>query len=176
MGYSLDDFCKDTHDILVKDRSQASLDAVAAKLEALVTNPDFVKATFDDDMPPGKRELWHDPETDVYVLAHVQRAGKGGNPHSHGKSWAIYSNCRGYTDMTEWRRTNPEGEDHAELAVAEKYRIGPGDTKAYGPGMIHSTAHPEKAWVVRITGGDLDHVPRFRFDPRKDKILADTDA
>ena len=73
--------------------------------------------------------------------------------------------------MTEWRRTNAEDADHAELEVKEKYSIGPGDTKAYGPGMIHSTAHPEKAWVVRITGGDLDHVPRFRFDPRKDKIL-----
>jgi hypothetical protein len=176
MGYSLDQFCKDTHDILSKDQSQASLDAVAAKLKDLVSDPDFVKATFDDDTPPGKRELWHDPDTDAYVLAHVQRAGKGGNPHSHGASWAIYSNCRGYTDMTEWRRANAEDADHAELEVSEKYRIGPGDSKAYGPGFIHSTAHPEKAWVIRITGGDLDTVPRFRFDPRKDKILADAKA
>jgi hypothetical protein len=25
--------------------------------------------------------------------------------------------------------------------------------------------------VIRVTGSDLDTVPRFRFDPRKDKIL-----
>ncbi len=173
MGYTLEQFCKDCHDIISKGTDKASLDRVAEKLKDLVSNPDFVGATFKDDMPPGKRELWHDPDTDVYVLAHVQREGKGGNPHSHGNSWAIYSNCRGYTDMVEWRRTNAENADHAELDIARKYRIGPGDSQAYGPGMIHSTAHPEKAWVIRITGGDLDHVPRFRFDPRKDKIMAE---
>lgn len=73
--------------------------------------------------------------------------------------------------MTEWRRVNSEGADHAELVVDKKYEIGPGQSRAYGPGMIHSTAHPGKAWVIRVTGGDLDNVPRFRFDPRKDKIL-----
>jgi hypothetical protein len=109
----------------------------------------------------------------VYLLAHVHGAGKGGSPHSHGKSWAIYSNCRGFTEMTEWRRVNAENADHAELEVAEKYRIGPGDSKAYGPGTIHSTAHPEKAWVIRLTGGNMDDIPRYRFDSKKDKILAD---
>ncbi|MEK9685511.1 MAG: hypothetical protein VW226_13255 [Rhodospirillaceae bacterium] len=170
MGYALENFCTDIHKILSDDQSQSSLEQVAGKLQQLVSNPDFIAATFSDDTPPGKRELWHDPDTDAYVLAHVQKAGKGGHPHSHGKSWAIYSNCKGYTEMTEWLRTNSEDDDHAELEVKEVYCIGPGDTKAYGPGMIHSTAHPEKAWVIRITGGDLDYVPRFRFDPRKDKI------
>lgn len=173
MGYTLEQFCKDAHGILAKGQDKAALDAVAERLKELVSNPEFVATTFSEDTPPGKRELWHDPDSDAYVLAHVQRAGKGGNPHSHGNSWAIYANCRGYTDMTEWRRTNAEDADHAELDVSEKYRIGPGDAKAYGPGTIHSTAHPDKAWVIRITGGDLDQVPRFRFDPRKDKILAE---
>ena len=171
MGYTLDQFCKDMHDTLARGVNDASREAVAEKLKALVSNPDFVKATFKDDTPPSKEVLFHDKDLDVYVLAHVQRAGKGGNPHSHGNSWAIYSNCAGITEMTEWRRTNPESADHAELVADKKYDIGPGQTRAYGPGMIHSTAHPGKAWVVRITGGDLDNVPRFRFDPRKDKIL-----
>lgn len=171
MGYTLDQFCKDTHDILSKGIDDASRQAVADKLKVLVSEQAFIDQTFDDDMPASKRVLWHDDELDVYVLAHVQKAGKGGNPHSHGDSWAIYSNCKGVTQMTEWKRTNPENADHAELAVSEKYDIGPGQTRAYGPGLIHSTAHPAKAWVIRITGGDLDNVPRFRFDPRKDKIL-----
>ena len=37
--------------------------------------------------------------------------------------------------------------------------------------MIHSTAHPEKAWVIRVTGTDLDAIPRFRFRPKTDKII-----
>jgi hypothetical protein len=57
--------------------------------------------------------------------------------------------------------------------MADRYRIGPGEVHAYGPGVIHSTAHPEKAWVIRVTGTDLDTLPRFRFDPRKDRILAE---
>jgi hypothetical protein len=170
MAYSLDKFCSDLHRIIAAE-GQKGLPAVADKLKGLLTNPEFVKATFDDDMPPGKRVLWHDAETDAYVLAHVQQAGKGGNPHSHGASWAIYGNARGYTDMTEWKRVNPESEEAVVLEKADAYRLGPGQTRAYGSGMIHSTSHPEKAWVIRITGCNLDKIQRYAFRPRKDRIL-----
>lgn len=170
MAYTLDQFCADLH-ATITAKGQKGLPEVAEKLKGLLTNPDFVKATFDDGMPPGKRVLWHDADTDAYVLAHVQQTGKGGNPHSHGASWAIYGNARGYTDMTEWRRVNPATEDEVVLEKSDAYRIGPGQTRAYGSGMIHSTAHPEKAWVIRVTGCDLDKIQRYAFRPRKDKIL-----
>lgn len=170
MAYTLEQFCSDLH-TTIKAKGQKGLSEVAEKLKGLLTNPDFVKATFSDDTPPGKRVLWHDKETDAYVLAHVQQAGKGGNPHSHGASWAIYGNAKGYTDMTEWRRVNPETEDEVVLEKSDAYRLGPGQTRAYGSGMIHSTSHPEKAWVMRITGCDLDTIKRYAFRPRKDKIL-----
>jgi hypothetical protein len=51
-----------------------------------------------------------------------------------------------------------------------RYCLGPGQTKAYGPGVIHSTAHPEKAWVIRVTGTDLDVLPRYHFG-KQDRIL-----
>ena len=73
--------------------------------------------------------------------------------------------------MTEWRRVNSETDDHAELVPLDKYRLNPGQTRAYGPGVIHSTAHPEKAWVIRVTGTDLDALPRYHFSARRDKIL-----
>jgi hypothetical protein len=72
--------------------------------------------------------------------------------------------------MTEWRRANPESEDHAVLEPVSRYCLGPGQTKAYGPGVIHSTAHPEKAWVIRVTGTDLDVLPRYHFG-KQDRIL-----
>ena len=170
MPYALSDFCADiTRTIKVK--GEAGLPELADKLSDLLNNPAFVAAAFGGDNPPPKRELWHDPETDVYVLAHVQAAGHAGRPHSHGKSWAIYGTARGYTDMTEWRRVNPEGEDSAELVQTDAYRLGPGQTRAYGPHMIHATAHPEQSWVVRVTGTDLDNLPRYRFHPKKDRIL-----
>ena len=73
--------------------------------------------------------------------------------------------------MTEYKRVNPESEEAVTLAVSEKYRIGAGESRGYGPGKIHSTGHPEKAWVIRITGTDLDHLPRFHFKKSRDRLL-----
>ena len=56
------------------------------------------------------------------------------------------------------------------LAPVSRYRLGPGQTKAYGPGVIHSTAHPQKAWVIRVTGTDLDVLPRYHFG-KQDRML-----
>jgi predicted metal-dependent enzyme (double-stranded beta helix superfamily) len=170
MAYALQDFCADTRATLKARPLADALPQIARALSQLLGNPAFVAETFNDDMQPGKRELYHDAELDFYVLAHVQQGGKVGKPHSHGDSWAVYGNARGATQMTEWRRTNPASDDHVELVAASKYSLTPGQTRAYGPGVMHSTAHAEKAWVIRVTGTDLDHMPRYRFS-KKDKIL-----
>lgn len=172
MTYTLEEFCTECHDLLVAAKTPATcLPEVAGRLAKLLANSAFVAETFNEETPPGKQLLHHDPETGFYVFAHVQQAGKGGAPHSHGESWAIYGNARGYTNMTEWRRVNPDSEDHAVLEKATSYSIGPGDTRAYGPSVIHSTAHPDKAWVIRVTGANLDVIPRYHFRPKRDKIL-----
>jgi len=170
MAYTLAQFCAESRAILKSKLLAGALTQVADRLARLLANPDFVAETFSEDMPPGKRVLYHDPELDFYVMAHVQEGGKTGKPHSHGSSWAIYGNARAVTEMTEWRRANPQGEDHAELAAVSRYSLAPGQTRAYGPDVIHSTAHPKKAWVIRVTGTDLDKLPRYHFG-KKDKIL-----
>ncbi len=170
MTYGLQEFCADLNRLL-KARGDGALEEIAGKLEALLANPEFVAEAFAGSPPP-QRLLHHDPETDAYVLAHVQPAGKSGRPHSHGSSWAIYGTARGATEMIEWRRVNPASEDHAVLEAADRYMLQAGQTRAYGPHVIHSTAHPGGAWVIRITGTDLDKLPRYRFRPRQDKILA----
>jgi len=170
MAYTFEQFCTESHAILKSKPLASALTQVADRLSRLLSNPAFVAETFNTDMPPGKRVLHHDPELDFYVMAHVQEGGKIGKPHSHGSSWAIYGNARATTEMTEWSRTNPEDEDHAELVAMSKYSLAPGQTRAYGPDVIHSTAHPRNAWVIRITGTDLDQLPRYHFG-KKDKIL-----
>jgi predicted metal-dependent enzyme (double-stranded beta helix superfamily) len=173
MAYDLEQFCAEARATLQSsDALEGKLARIAEKLAALLANPAFVASAFADDPPPGQRLLHRDEATDLHVLAHVQRPGKSGMPHSHGTSWAIYGSARGFTDMTEWRRVNAESEPQAVLEAASKYRLDQGKTHFYPPHVIHSTAHPEKAWVIRVTGTDLDHLPRFRFDPRKDKIVA----
>lgn len=169
--YGLTEFSDDLR-VIVKSDGQAGLPRVAEKLQQLLANPAFVAETFDDSIPPGKRVLYHDPETDVYILAHVHAPSpKPGLPHSHGKSWAVYGNAKGSTEMTLWRRENPESEDHAELAAIDKYVLAQGQARPYPSGAIHSTNQPGKAWVVRVTGTDLDVLPRYRFNGKADKIL-----
>ncbi len=172
MAYTLADFCAD-HRALLKsgmplDRALAQL---AERLSALLKNPQFVADTFSDDMPPGRRVLHHDPETDVYVLAHVYEGPKKGSPHNHGASWAVYGTAKAVTNMTEWRRLNAEGDEQAVLEPVAHYSLGPGETRAYGPGVLHSTEHPGKAWVIRVTGTDVDAIPRYRFKPERDRIV-----
>jgi len=171
MPYDLQAFCADINAIIKRD-GQRGLPAVAEKLALLLANDAFVNATWDENTPPGKRVLHHDPETDLYVLAHMHPAGRvPGAPHSHGSSWAVYGNAKGFTDMTIWTRVNPETDEHAELVVAERYRLGEGEARAYPSGAIHSTLQTEPAWVLRVTGTDLDVLPRYRFRPDRDVIL-----
>ena len=121
MAYDLEQFCAETRTALQSnDAVEAKLTRVAERLKALLANPAFVASAFTDDAPPGQRLLYRDPETDFHVLAHVQRGGKSGNPHSHGTSWAVYGSARGFTDMTEWRRVNLESEPQAVLEEASK--------------------------------------------------------
>jgi predicted metal-dependent enzyme (double-stranded beta helix superfamily) len=171
MAYTLKQFCADHHALLTSGQplSQA-LPQIAEKLSMLLKNPEFVAETFNDDTPIGRRTLHHDSDTDVYVLAHVNEGPRKGSPHNHGASWAIYGTAKEVTNMTEWRRTNPESEEQAVLEPVAHYSLGPGQTRAYGPGVLHSTEHPRTAWVIRVTGTDVDAIPRYRFKPERDRI------
>lgn len=155
----------------LKGRGLGALTEIAEMLRPLLRDRTFAAFAFPD-ASIRKRVLFHDEDTDVYVLAHIHEAGKRGRPHSHGASWAVYGNVTGVTEMTEWLRSNPESEPHAVLEEISHYRLQPGDSRAYRPHVIHSTAHREAAHVIRITGTDLDLIPRFGFDPKHDRIIA----
>ena len=154
----------------LKAKGVAGLSDIAEALRPLLRDADFAAIAFPD-TTTRKRVLFHDPCTDVHVLAHIHEAGKRGRPHSHGASWAVYGTMSGVTDMTEWRHTNSDDELHAVLEPVTLYRLGPGQSRAYPPYLIHSTAHPEAARVIRVTGTDLDRIPRYGFDPAHDKIV-----
>jgi hypothetical protein len=174
MTADLASFCTDTRQALQSLPLDQALARVAQALAALLRDPAFVAATFDETMPAGKRELYRDAATDFRVLAHVQPAGKGGAAHDHGPSWAVYGNARGRTDMTEYRRANAAGDTHAVLQPQPPYSLHAGQARAFAPGTIHATAHPELAWVLRITGTDLDAAPRYRFRKGLDEVLQAT--
>ena len=67
--------------------------------------------------------------------------------------------------MTEWERSDNGGPaGHADLKPVKKYRLNPGQAGIYQDGRIHSIDYPAKARFVRVTGVDLEHIPRHKFD------------
>lgn len=173
MAYGPEDFYSDAHDALMADSGHQGREKVRQHLEALLANPAFV-AEYLTNAAAGKEVLHHDPETGIYVMAHgSDDYGRVGKPHDHGESWAIYGQATGVTEMTEWRRLDDGKSEHrAELEVARKFTLTAGVVAVFGPGAIHSTAHPQPARWVRVTGTDLDRIRRFRYDPDKQTMSA----
>ena len=165
MSYTLDAFCRDCHTALQADAGPGGREEVRRQLERLLAEPGFL----DEHVlsaPPGRHTLYEDPELGFVVLAHVNpQAGKS-PPHDHGASWAVYGQATQYTDMTEWRRTaGKEGTPGpAILEVARRYRLEPGRAGTYDIRAIHAIDYPAGARFVRVTGTDLEHVPRLKFD------------
>jgi hypothetical protein len=155
---------------ILKEKGVASVNEIAAQLKAVLRDPAFAARAFPDETKP-KRELFHDPEPDVHVYAHVHKGPKRGKPHSHGSSWAVYGNVKGVTTMTEWQRVNRDGDGGVILETIERYELRPGETRAYPPHAIHSTEHAEIALVIRITGTDLAKIERYSFNPATDVML-----
>lgn len=173
MAYSLQDFCVDAKILLNTKPGDQARAAIAERLKDLLVEPSFVAAHFNEATQEAQRVVYADPELGFNVLAHHQRPGRRGQPHDHGESWAIYGVARGYTVMTEWRRLDDGSQPgRAELEPTNTYRLDVGQSAAYGPRVIHNTHHPEGAWVVRITGCDLDNIRRLRFNPEKREVRA----
>jgi predicted metal-dependent enzyme (double-stranded beta helix superfamily) len=172
MPYTLDQFSADCRAVLKSGPPSAEvLAGMAEKLSKLLDNDAFVTAAFKPEDDFSKKVLFHDAETDFYVMAHIHQGPKEGPPHSHGASWAIYGTAMGITGMKEWARINPDSEEAAALRMSARYDLAKGQTRGYGPHAIHSTIHPAKAWVIRVTGTDLDILPRYRFKKTRDRIV-----
>jgi hypothetical protein len=163
MPYDLDQFIADCREALSRDPGPAGREQVRAKLERLLSNPEFIKTTVGEDVPLGLNVLYEDKDMGFQILAHVNDKARKSPPHDHGESWAIYGQATGHTDMIEWERIDSGGE-RAELKEIKRYRLTPGHAGIYENGAIHSIDYPDRARFVRVTGTNLDKIQRVRFD------------
>ena len=163
MPYDLDQFIAECRETLSGDPGPAGREQVRAKLERLLTNQDFIKATVGEDVPLGLKVLYEDKDMGFQILAHVNDKARKSPPHDHGESWAIYGQATGHTDMIEWERIDNGGE-RAELKEIKRYRLTPGHAGIYENGAIHSIDYPDRARFIRVTGTNLDKIQRVRFD------------
>lgn len=171
MGYSLQDFCRDTTEILKTGSSRKQVDQVKARMERLLVDPGFVKEYFNDRQPLGLHRIHIDPKLGFEVMTYRYAEARKSNPHDHGDSWAIYGQVAEYTEMTEWDRTD-DGSDpeHAKLKANPSYRLTPGKAGVYYGRQLHSTATPVNTRYLRVTGTDLENIERLRIDAATGKI------
>src|SRR5262249_53974896 len=136
----------------------------------LLQNQDFVRR-YCVDAPRGLHVLHDDAELGFQILAHLNEKPRVGSPHDHGRSWAIYGQAIEYTDMTEWERLSGGADpERGQLKPAKKYRLSPGHAGIYQDGKIHSIDYPARSCFVRVTGTNLDRIPRIMFDAKSGKI------
>jgi hypothetical protein len=173
MAYTLQDFCRDTREILKKNRSREGVEQVRKKMAHLVADADFVSEYYDEATEAGARRIYSDPELGFEVLAYRSPKTRTSAAHDHGDSWALYAQVKDYTEMTEWERTddrrNPE---QATLKALRKYKLNTGEVGLYWGSQLHSTYTPEGCCYLRVTGTDLDKRPRVRIDQDTGKVMA----
>lgn len=171
MGYSLQDFCRDTRAILKTGSSRKHVEKVKTYMERLLVDSGFVKEYFGDQQPTGLKRIYTDPRLGFEIMTYRYDEARKSNPHDHGDSWAIYGQVAEYTEMTEWDRiddgTDP---DHARLKPRPSYRLTPGKAGVYYGRELHSTATPVNTRYLRITGTDLENIERLRIDAATGKI------
>jgi hypothetical protein len=165
MAYDLAAFIADCRTALSRDPGPDGRDKVRAALECLLANAEFVRRVCGVEAPQGLNVLYEDPALGFQILAHVNEKPRTSPPHDHGASWAIYGQATGYTDMTEWERLDDGADpERATLEPKTKYRLLPGQAGIYQEGAIHSIDYPANARFIRVTGTNLDRIPRRRFD------------
>ena len=171
MGYSLQDFSRDTREILKTGASRAQVEKIKTHMERVLVDPEFVKEYFGDKQPLGLHRIYIDPQLGFEVMTYRYSEARKGQPHDHGDSWAIYGQVAEYTEMTLWQRTdNGSDPDFAKLKAGTPYRLNPGKAGVYYGRELHSTATPVNTRYLRVTGTDLENIERLRIDAATGKI------
>ena len=171
MTYTLDAFIKDANRRSRATKPGRPREGARAAGEAF-DQPAFVDEAVGPAAPIGTRKLYEDKDLGFVVLAHCNPKPHKSPPHDHGSSWAVYGQAIKYTDMSEYKRLDGgSGAGEAKLEKVKSYRLEPGHAGVYDVGAIHAIDYPEGSRFVRVTGRDLDHVQRLKFDTAAGKAI-----
>lgn len=164
MPYTLEQLAADCHAALAADAGPAGREVMRRHLERALQDKDFVAAHLGDDNTTPREKLYEDPAFGFCIFAHVYTDAKGGEPHDHAGTWAIYGQARGTTEMTEWRKLKaPQGDAPGVVEPVKSYALEPGMAVVYNEDAVHSPLRAGPTRLIRIEGRNLDGVARDRY-------------
>lgn len=168
MSYTLEQLAADCHDALAVDPGPAGREVVRRHLERALADKAFVETHLGDQNTTPRRVVYEDPDFGFCIVAHVYEGAKGGEPHDHAGTWAIYGQAKGTTEMTEWRKLRAAEDDKPGLvAPLKSYALKPGMAVVYNEDMLHSPERAGSTRLIRIEGRNLDGVKRDRYEIAK---------
>lgn len=166
MSYTLEQFAGDIRSALRADPGPAGREAVRALTEKALHDQGFVAACFEKPAAKEREVLFEDPDLGFCVCRHVYDGPKGGAPHDHGPTWAIYGQAVGETEMTDWRYVTPPQDGKAgKVEKTRTYRLTPGDAHLYDIGAVHAPLREGPTRLIRIEGVNTDKVTRTAIEP-----------
>ena len=160
MTYELENLIADCRGALSAGHSKGALGKVCDAMREILQNPDFVQQHFGTHLAVGRTTLYHDPELDFYIYAHIPDGAILSPPHDHASAWAAYGQAVDNTQMTDW--IIPEGE--APPKPVKTYSLTPGTAGFYDVGDLHSIDMPATSRFLRITATDIDELTCKHYD------------
>ena len=93
------------------------------------------------------------------------QGAKTSNPHDHVRSWAIYGQAVGETEMSDWDKLEPATpEKPGTVKLRRVYTLKPGMAHVYNEGDLHSPRREGSTKLIRIEGTNMDKVKRLSYE------------
>ena len=164
MGYTLEKLAADCHAAFAADSGPAGREVMREHLERGMKEADFGEADVGLENDMQRKQLYDDADIGFRIMAHVYTGAKGGEPHDHAGTWAIYGQAKGTTEMTEWKKLKaPEGDRPGLVQAIKTYELKPGMAVVYNEDMLHSPQRDGPTRLIRIEGRNLDGAKRDAY-------------
>lgn len=141
-----------------------------------LSRTEFLREVFDlsGDFEPAPYLLYRDPDFGFTIRAVAMAAGTSAPVHDHGRCWALYAGVVGTTEMEVFARLDDGSEPAvAQLEVARRFRVGPGEAASFPTFAIHrpTVVGGETAVIINVYSEDLAEVDRHRYLPAEQRAI-----
>ena len=164
MGYTIEQFSADCHQILAADPGPEGRKKVCTLVQKACADAEFVRQHLPDNGPE-RKILYEDPELGFCILGHVNNGAKQSPPHDHGPTWAIYGQAMGETVMTDWAKVSPASEGQiGKVRYVRDYTLPVGAASVYNEGDLHAPRRDASTKLIRFAGRNVEKIRRFPYE------------